>query len=150
MDYKKALSKCMQICSRREYCTQDIIEKLFAWQVASELHEKIVEKLFNDKFIDHNRYTHAFVNDKFRFNNWGKVKIRYQLKQKYIEDNIIIEHLNNIEESDYIATLNSEICKKLKTAKANSDFERHQKVARYVISKGFEPDLVFKLLKTFE
>lgn len=150
MDINKALSKCMQLCSRREYCNSEIIEKLNTWEVATENHNKIIEKLTQEKFIDHNRYAQAFVNDKFKFNNWGKVKIKYHLKQKQIEDSVINKHLNDIDPTAYELTLKTEINKKIQTTKANSYFEKNQKVARYAISKGFEPSLVFDLLKTYE
>lgn len=136
----------MQLCSKREYCCYDITEKLNQWEVDYDLHQQIIDKLIDNKFIDESRYTQAFVSDKFKFNNWGKIKIKHHLKQKQISDNLIYEHLNSINDSEYSDKISYEIKKKLKTVKAKDNFERNQKVARYVISKGFEPSIVFDLL----
>ncbi len=147
MEYKKALDKCMGICSQREYCIFDIEEKLMKWEVSMSEHQKIVKVLIDERFIDHDRYVPAFINDKFTFNHWGKIKIRYYLKQKRIEESIIKKYLNTIDEDTYDLTIRNEIEKKRRSVKGNSPFEINQKIAKYVISKGFEPNKVFEILK---
>jgi len=147
MEFKRALEKCMHVCSQREYCIGDIKEKLKKWEITSTDQGKIISQLLAEKFIDHNRYTPAFISDKFNFNHWGRIKITYYLKQKGIEKDIIETHLNKIDCIEYKRILKIEIDKKAKGIKGNNDFEKNQKIARYAISKGFEPNLVFELLK---
>ena len=43
--------------------------------------------------------------------------------------------------------MKEEVIKKLKTTKASSDYERNNKVAKSLMGKGFEPSLVFRILK---
>ncbi|MDA3894364.1 MAG: regulatory protein RecX [Salinivirgaceae bacterium] len=147
MELKKTLEKCMQICSQREYCIFDIENKLQKWEIDKKDQQKIIDTLVLEKFIDHERYVPAFINDKFKFNHWGKIKIRYYLKQKHIDSQIINIYLAQIDDDLYLKTIKNEIKNKRQTAKGKDDFEKNQKVARYVISKGFEPDKVFQLLK---
>ncbi len=137
----------MQICSQREYCIFDIENKLQKWEIDKKDQQKIIDTLVLEKFIDHERYVPAFINDKFKFNHWGKIKIRYYLKQKHIDSQIINIYLAQIDDDLYLKTIKNEIKNKRQTAKGKDDFEKNQKVARYVISKGFEPDKVFQLLK---
>lgn len=146
MNFNKALSKCMYICSQREYCVYDIETKLTKWEVLVDDKNKVIDTLLDDKYIDHDRYVPAFINDKFTFNRWGKVKIKYYLKQKRIDDSIINKFISTIDELAYEKVLVDEINKKRKSIKGEDKFEINQKVARYVISKGFEPEKVFEKL----
>ena len=62
-----------------------------------EERDKILDLLVKDKFIDEQRYSKAFVKDKFRYNDWGKVKIIQQLKYKHIPGNYIKEAIEEID-----------------------------------------------------
>lgn len=147
MKFEQALSKSMELCSRREYCAFDIREKIKKWEISPDDADKIIKRLFDEKFLDHERYCHAFVNDKFRFNHWGKVKIAYHLKQKQIETSHIQDALNKINMDNYLDLIREEIQKKQNRVKAKNDFEKKAKIAQSVIAKGFEPRLVFEVLK---
>jgi regulatory protein len=147
MRYEQALSKCMNLCSRREYCTFDIREKLYKWEMDDSWIEKIIHELISQKFLDDERYSRAFVNDKFRFNHWGKIKINHHLKHKQVNPDIIKNTLDNIDFDAYQLILKEEIQKKQKSVKAKNDFEKQGKIAQSIIAKGFEPGLVFEILK---
>lgn len=147
MNFQQALTKCMDVCSRREYCSYDLMEKLRRWELHESDTEKIIEQLKKDRFINHERYCKAFVSDKIQFNHWGKIKIAYYLKQKQLEPKIIKEALEAIDDTLYKEIIIGEIAKKQKTVKAKNDFERQGKIAQSVIAKGFEPNLVFDLMK---
>lgn len=150
MEYKKALSKCMQMCSRKEYCITDIKQKLYSWELNEEDIERLIATLQEEKFIDEERFVNAFVNDKFKFNHWGKVKIRYHLKHKQIDENVVNNVLSGLSDAAYEEVIAQEIAKKISKVKANSTYERKAKVVNYLASKGFEPDLVFKYLAELE
>lgn len=147
MKFEQALSKCMDLCSRREYCAFDIREKIKKWEISPEDADQIIKRLFEEKFLDHERYCRAFVNDKFCFNHWGKVKITYYLKQKQIEASYIHDALNEIDLDKYQGVIREEIKKKQSRVKAKNDFEKKAKIAQSLIAKGFEPGLVFEALK---
>ncbi len=147
MDVKTALEKCKQLCSTREYCAYDIINKLNQWEITGVYFEQIIKQLTDEKFIDPERYISAFINDKLNFNHWGKIKIRHYLKQKQLPGHLINEHLEQINESEYFKIAKFEADKKKKLTRGKNDFEINQKVARYIVSKGFEAELVFKILK---
>ena len=72
---EEALHRAAALCSAGEQCIFDIREKLLRWGIAPNDSKEIIEKLIQGKFIDEERYCKSFVNDNFRFNKWGKVKI---------------------------------------------------------------------------
>ena len=72
--YKEALAKATDLCGRSEKCSYDLEQKCHEWQLSGEETAKLIAYLKQEKFIDHQRYATSFVNDKFRFNKWGKIK----------------------------------------------------------------------------
>lgn len=146
METTMILRRCMQLCSKKEYCKYDILQKLKYWKVERAVAEKVVQALEKDGFIDEMRYAKAFVNDKFKLNHWGKMKIKYYLRQKNIAEGIVKVCLENIVAEEYKGVLMNEIDKKWRAVKTASSFEKKQKVLNYLVSKGFEFDLIMDLL----
>lgn len=146
MSYERALNKAMEICSKAEKCISDIEKKLSVWEVEPESAQKIIRVLQEEKFIDEKRYTSFFVNDKFKFNKWGRIKIGFILKGKGIPQTIIQDALEQIEENDYLATLKQLFQQKTKSTKANSNWELKAKLVRFAQGRGFEYDIISKAL----
>ena len=114
---------------------------------ASETH-RIVDRLEQEKYIDESRYCRSFVNDKIRFDHWGRIKITAALRQKKIDNEHIQAALSQIDEG-YYRTLLQEILIKKRSSLGNEESPANRaKLARFAISRGFEPGLVFTLLDT--
>ena len=89
-NYSKALKRAMNLCSKSEHCKKDMQYKLNSWKLTSEReNEAIIQNLLANKFIDEKRYARSYTQDKFRFNKWGKIKIRVMLKSRGINENDI-------------------------------------------------------------
>ena len=81
MDTSKALKTVTTLCSKKEYCRQEIRQKLEKWEIAEKDIDTILEFLQKNNFINEQRYAQFYARDKFRFNKWGKQKISLMLKQ---------------------------------------------------------------------
>jgi regulatory protein len=148
--YNTALNKAMAICAGREMCNSDINQKLISWGVKVDDADKILDLLTQGKFIDEERYTVAFVKDKFRNNKWGKIKIGAALRMKRIPDEMIRKALQSINDAEYLELLKSIITKHKKTIKAKNQFDLKGKLLRHCLSKGFESQLIYDLLNDAE
>jgi len=148
--YKSALSKAMALCSRREYCIEDIRNKLLSWKVGESDSEKIISALKKENFLNENRYAEAFVKDKFRYNKWGKIKIRANLKMKKIPGEVISSALESIDQDLYIKTIEGLLNGHRRSIKAKNQYDLKGKLLRYGLSKGFESDLLYELLSDSE
>lgn len=147
MDFKTALNKASSLCSRQEQCCFDIRKKLQKWNVHPNDQEKILDLLVQEKFIDESRFATSYVRDKFRFNNWGREKIRWQLKQKGISNENIDHALAQIDEDEYKKTLSS-LLKKKKEQLKNTEFNKVKAaLIRNAVSKGFEMDIIFPIVE---
>jgi len=146
MEFKAALSKAMQICSRREMCISDIETKLELWGVTNTDASKIINTLLKENFINEERYAKAFVSDKFNYNKWGKIKIASHLKAKRISAATISLALEEIDNSQYISAIEAILKSHKKTIKAKNDYELKAKLLRFGLSRGFESYLLYELL----
>lgn len=147
ISYEKALNKAMYLCGKSEKCVSDIKQKLYDWKSNPEHHEKILLELQKQRFIDEKRYALYFVKDKFRFNKWGRIKIRMHLYRKQIHENLIEEALLQISEDDYVEMLKNVIKTKKKQLKEIDPYKLKDKLLRHASSKGFEPTYVIRMLE---
>jgi regulatory protein len=144
--FKIALEKAMAQCSRREYCSDDIRNKLSLWGVDNDDIGKILRILISDNFINEPRYATAFVRDKFKYNKWGKVKISAHLRGKKVPQDIISSALESIDNDLYIKLLRELIEAHRKSVKAKNQYDLKAKLLRYGLSKGFESNLLYDIL----
>jgi len=145
---KQALEKAQNLCAQKEKCIEDIKQKFYQWGINRNDFEPLITKLIEDKFIDEERFTKAFVKEKFRFNKWGKVKIEYALKQKNIPENFIQKGLNEIPLYEYQQVLEKELTKKLNSLKDTDEYTIKSKLVRFAVSKGFENGKVFDMVNS--
>ena len=78
---------------------------------------------------------------------WGRVRIQQELKRRHISAYCLKKAMAEIEEEDYLKTLDSVLKKKNKVLKEHNLFKRKAKLAKYVIGKGFESSLVWERVK---
>lgn len=140
------LSYASALCARKEYCRSEIAAKLRSKGAAPDETEQLLQHLEREGFIDEARYARAFVADKFRFDHWGRVKMRYQLLRKGVSDCDIDAALEEIDEKQYRQALADFVKSRRQTTAEEDPFRTSQKIARAAISRGYEPNLVFNAL----
>ena len=118
---------------------------LFKQHVDSDVVEKIIDSLKEDKFVDNDRYARAFVSDAFKFNKWGRVKIRQALLAKGISERFISRPLAEIDDSEYMSLLENLLRTKLKSVHGDDEYKIKASVFRFAMSRGFEAELVEKI-----
>ncbi|UKJ06132.1 regulatory protein RecX [Solitalea lacus] len=146
-DSKLALEKAAKFCAYQERSQQEVRNKLYEWCVPTNAVEEIITDLILNNFINEERFSQAYALGKFRMKQWGKNKIRQGLKLKGVSDNLIKKALLVIDGNDYEQTLVLEYEKRSQVEKEKDSFKRNFKIAQYLISRGFESDLVWNLIK---
>ena len=144
---EEARFKAEAFCSASEHCRADVLSKLYQWGAPEESWEEILSYLEKEKYIDENRYAIAFVRDKYRFNQWGRIKISQALRMKQISSACISEALEEIEEKEYLSVLTALLKKKLRSVKASNDYERNGKLIRFATGHGYEMNDILLCLK---
>jgi regulatory protein len=142
----EAIKKAKIICGKKETCKSEIIDKLKSWDIEENDFDEIITCLKNENFINEERFTQAYINDKLNFNKWGKLKIKYELSKKEIEEDIIEKALCKINKTYYLSVLNNELIKKNKSIKDENINKRRFKLVNFAKNKGFEYDLILQII----
>ena len=85
---EQALGKLAALCSQSEHCTADLLEKLRKWEIDASDQAEIIAYLVKERYVDDARFARFFVNDKLRFNKWGRRKVEMALRQKQIPPSV--------------------------------------------------------------
>lgn len=144
--YEEALEKLKHYCSFQDRCHQEVRDKLQSFNLSKEVMDEIIVKLIEERFLDEERFARNYVRGKFRNNEWGRLKIIQGLKQKGIHENLIQIALNEIEEDEYHKVLKKQLDKKWEQLGIERLNDKRHKVARFLIQKGFEQELVWQYL----
>jgi len=147
---KETYQRAALLCSRSEKCSWKIEQKLLDWGLSPDEAKPVLKKLISEKFIDDNRFSRSYVRDKFRFNNWGKIKIAYLLRAEKIPGTIIDWAIAEIEDENYLEILTKLLQEKNKTVKAVNPYERRARLFRFAQGRGFEPELIHRVIGRIE
>lgn len=142
---KNAYEKAARYCAANEHCRQQVIENLLKRNVSKQEIEMICNQLEKEGFINNSRFAKLYAVSKLNQNSWGKIKIRFGLKQLRISDHDISDALLSISDEWYESVLKKVLQKAMKSHPQESR-EEQQKIVAYAVSKGFELDLVLKLI----
>lgn len=98
-------------------------------------------------YLDETRFAKAFARGKFLYNHWGRDKIRRALQAKQISEACIELGMLEINETDYYHKIQKLARTRSESLRESNVFLKNQKVARYLIGKGFEHNLVWEVIK---
>lgn len=147
MTEEQALQRLSALCAKGEHCTYEMEEKLRKWQIDEAAQARIMAFLTEKKFIDDTRYCEAFIQDKLKYNGWGRRKIAQALYLKHIDSSISEPLLDEIADDLYMEKLRPLVEKKWKSIKARNDYERTMKLIQYAMGRGFDTDLIRKCIQ---
>ena len=143
---KQALIKAESYCAYQERCQQEVRDKLYSWGLHEVQVENVIAELIASNFINEERFAKAYAGGKFRIKKWGRVKISIELKRRKISAYCIKKGLAEIEEEEYIKTLQKVAEVKIKAMKERDSKKKKYKVMNYLLSRGFENDLVVEVV----
>lgn len=135
-------------CAVSEYCRADIRKMMSRWELPEGAADKIIKRLQNERYIDEQRYAHAFVRDKFRYNHWGWIRIEQELKRRNIPQEYIDEAKEEISDDDNLEALRKIIDSKRPTVKGKNEYEVNAKLFRFALSRGFSYSAINQVLHT--
>lgn len=137
-----ATEKIKKWCAYQERCHSETRHKLYEFGLSTGDVEAVLATLIGENFLNEERFAKSFARGKFRIKHWGKNKIKQELKARGVSDYSIKKGLKEIDEDDYIKTLESLLTKKSRGLTEKNDFRRKQKLFMYAVSKGYETDII--------
>ena len=145
-DMIRLTDRLRRLCSRREYCSSDILKKAAAaLEGNTEGAQKILDILVSEKYVDDLRYASAYAREKAMISGWGEVKIRYMLSSKRIDRTLIDRALTEIDSDKADSRLQKLLENKARTLKA--DPQIRLKLLRFALGRGYQYDDVIRVLQ---
>ena len=139
----KAIEVSVKFCSYRERSEKEIIKKLTDKKFSKEIISSTLRKMKDLNFVNNLRFAKSFSRGKNRGNRWGKIKIRYELVGKGLNDEEITIGLDSIDSKMYEESLkkNIEIFRK-----KNKSDNNNNKLIGHLARKGFEMNLILNYI----
>jgi regulatory protein len=145
---EQALQKLRHYCGYQERSHSEVQEKLYSFGLRKKDVEAALATLIEENYLNEERFALQFAGGHFRLKSWGKIKIRYELKQRKISEYCIKKALAAIEEEDYEKTLSRLAEKKWETLRDETNiFSRKRKLQDYLMQKGYESDRITAVVR---
>lgn len=143
---EQALQKLKQYCAYQERSHQEVKEKLYELGVWQKEHDVIIAELIEQDYLNEERFAIAFAGGKFRIKQWGRVKIRYQLRQRGVSEYCIKKAFKQIDEEEYLRVLDKLAFEKFRSLHGEHNLVRRKRTLDYLLQKGYETDLANGIL----
>ncbi len=147
---EEGLAKLQRYCVYQDRCHKEVRTKLLDLGIYGDSLESIIVDLIADNFLNEERFAKSYARGKFRLKNWGRIRIRQELKMRNMSAYCLKKAMEEIDQEEYIATINRLIEKKNATLRESDLFKRRNKIAQYLMQKGFEGGLIWQQLKVFK
>lgn len=144
---EQALQKLKHYCAYQERSHAEVKEKLYSMGVWASDRDQIISTLIEENYLNEERFAMAYAGGKFRVKQWGRVKIKYELKQKQVIEYCIKKAMKQIGEEEYYAVLKKLAAEKYASLKDEQYLVRKKKTMDFLVQRGFETDLVSEVLK---
>lgn len=139
---EQAIQKLRHYCAYQERSHSEVREKLYQLKIRKKDHDEIIASLIEDDYLNEERFAIAFAGGKYRIKQWGRIKIKYELKQKQVSDYSIKKALKQIDEKEYRKLLQELADKKYTSLKGEQYLVRKKRTIDYLLLRGFEPELI--------
>ncbi|GAB6170434.1 hypothetical protein JCM1393_28940 [Clostridium carnis] len=146
-EYIKCKNSALRIVEKTYKSQKELIDKLILKGYEKDSIDKTIEFLKQYNFLNDENYTKMYIKDKMK--SQGQNKIKYTLIKKGINEELIKDEIANIN-SDTQREVAYSLGKKkydILCKKESDKYKLSQKLYRYLISKGYEYDIVSNVVK---
>jgi regulatory protein len=145
---QEAKEKIQRYCAYQERSHHEVRSKLFEYGLRGDEVEELLTHLITSNFLNEERYAKAFAGGKFRMKKWGRLKIIHALETQGLTSNCIKSGLKEIDAADYEKVIRDFLIKKNEEVVTDNIYSQRDKLSKAAILKGYEPELVWNLLRT--
>lgn len=139
---EEAKGKLETYCAYQERSQWEVRRKLYEKGIKGNQSEELICEMITADFLNEERFARSFARGKFRLKHWGRTKITRELKIREISPRCIQLALTEIDPVEYYDTLLTLAEKKWEKTVEKDPFKKRFKLINFLMSKGFEQDLV--------
>jgi len=137
-----ALAELCALCAAGEHCAQEMTDRMTRWGLDEKAQARLMAYLTEHGYVDEERYTRAFVNDKLKYNRWGRRKIEQALWQKRIPKETQKAVLDEVPDDEYLSVLRPLLASKRRSLKVVDSRLLRQKLMAFAAGRGFSYDQI--------
>jgi regulatory protein len=139
---EEAKGKLETYCAYQERSQWEVRRKLYEKGIKGDEAEELIAEMIGSDFLNEERFARAFARGKFRMKHLGRLRITRELKMREISPRLIQYGLSEIDPEEYYETLIRQAEKKWEKTPEKDPYKKRYKVIQYLMSRGFEQDLV--------
>ena len=143
--FEEIKQKLVNYCVYQVRCHSEVEQKMRDFLLIPEAKDEIFLYLIKENYLNEERFTRSYIRGKFYIKHWGRNKIRINLKQKGITEKLIAKSMNEIDEQDYLDSVNKIYHDYYSKQKGMRDYQKKSKTIKHLMSKGYEYDLIMEV-----
>lgn len=136
-------AKAIDFLSRRDYSYSELYNKLKKYSTDLDAIKSVVDEMVNHKYLNEERFVENFIYSKSK--KYGGLKVK-QLLQNKVNNQALINELYQEAEINEFAVARQIWERKFNNEIATTPKDRAKQI-RFMLSRGFSLDLIFKLTK---
>jgi len=145
--FEEVKQKLVNYCVYQDRCHAEVEQKMREFVLIPEAKEEILLYLMKENYLNEERFTRSYIRGKFYIKNWGKTKIKINLKQKGITEKLISTCFDEIDEKDYLNIINKIYENYESKLKGLQNYQKKIKTVKYLLSRGFEYDSILRVIE---
>jgi regulatory protein len=141
---EQVYQKLRHYCAFQDRCHSEVKTKAYSFGLRKSEVEELTSKLIEENCVNEERFAKAFAGGKFRIKQWGRVKIKAELKSKQISNYCITAALDEIDDVEYKENLHKLTVRRWNSIKGAGTnlFVKMAKTRDYLLQRGYESNLV--------
>lgn len=147
-NYQDIYNKVIKYIGIRLRSKKEITDYLKKMDLSTEVVDDILNKLITNKYIDDERFSQAYIKDKYNFSNNGPYKIINELVKLGIDKDMAyastFDIITNEEEK-----INKLINKYVKSDKKHDWYYLRNKIYNNLINLGYSKEIVISILNNY-
>jgi regulatory protein len=147
-DARRAYTDALKLLARRELSEAQVRQRL-ARRHNPEAVDAAIERLHDEKAIDDVRVAEAIARSETAQRKRGKLRVRLQIERAGIAVSVARRVVDEVfADLDADALLDAALARRLRPGHDIPDDRTFNRLYRYLVGQGFDPDRVVALLRT--
>lgn len=145
----EVIQKIEYYCCYQDRCYKETKQKLKELYATEEEINVILIHLIENNYINEERFACSFTRGKHFYKNWGRIRIKQELKFRDISSANITTAFKEIEEG-YVERFYGYAERKWNNINENDGNKKRNKFISQLSYKGYESNLIFNFLEDIE
>lgn len=142
---QQAYVEALRFLERKPRTAKEIAQRLYQKGMTADGIEKTIIRLQQERLVDDEWYAKQWAEQRITKQKKGRMWVRQELRQKGIENELIVEALNEVSEEDEMNSAYTIGKKKWQQIKGDV-LERKRKTGAFLMRRGFTGENVRKVI----